>query len=323
MITQSKLAPLLIAVVAVAAAACTQTKTVEIEYTVEQTGLVPAPRGPHGAGPVLEAGEVSLEGSYVGATAFSSEKSRYEGATGNVVINHAAAARFAVGLGKAEIGFDAEMMSTKWGVSVPDDTNADNVDADVMFRLGPQARAYIVGDNAGGLGFLGSLSVASLPYHRAVYQKRYLTEWRYDGQPNWWEFPEGKRSLLGERTIDQHDVAWYFFFQAGLFGTIGITEDLFVQLGMMFQNQPEFFGTKVLSQTCTQYSNQTSSCSGDDPSDLPPTETEFLGTAFASISYRLGMLVLVGQVFGHPVASDYEMVEHTPFGGDFTVRLVF
>lgn len=314
--------PLMLALVALLSG-CIDGKTVHVEYTVEQTGLVPAPRGPHGAGPIVEPGQVSLEGTYIGNTVFTDERARYEGERGNVMINHAGALRFAVGLGNGEIGFDGEMMSTKWGVSVPDDTDASAVDADVMFRLGLNARGYLIGDNHRGFGLIGAVSLASLPYHRDVYQRRWLTEWTYNGDPEWWKFPEAKHTYLGERTVIQDDVAWYAFFQAGVFGSIGFTDELFLQLGLLAQNQPSFFGTRIISETCAQTVAQRSYCVGENPSDLPPTETEFLGTVFASLSYQLGMVVFVGQLFGHPIASEYDLVANTPFGGDLTVRVVF
>jgi len=304
-------------------AGCTQTKTVEVEYTVEQTALVPAPTGPRARGPQLESGQVALEGSYQGNSVFSGDKSRYEGESGNVVVNHSLDGRFSVGAGPVEIGFDFEYMNRSWGEAVPTDVKPENVKNEHVARFGTQFRGFFIGDNARGFGGLFEMSIGALPYHRDVYEERWLTTWTYDDDPEWWKYPQAKRMFLGERSRSIDETLWYVFFKAGLYGSIEVFDGLTTQFGLLAQNYPSFFGTEVISQRCTQYENYPTTCTGGDPDDLDPTKTEFFGTAFASLSYTIEMFTIIGQIYGHPIASDYDLAAASPFGGDVGVRIAF
>lgn len=308
-----RLSDLTILGVILALGGCVQVTT--IERTIEQTGLVPAPGGPHSTGPMLLENQVRIEGTYSGQFADGTDKSRYQDITGNVVLNHTARLRFAYApIDQIELSVDIEYSNAEWGVSVANDAKPDLVDQSHLVRGGFGFRALLAGTREKGFGTLLEFSFASLPYHRVVYERAYLSTY-YVNNPFWWLDDELKTQYLGSSLTQRSDNVTYFYFRHGLFGTFAAGRFFYFTIGMMLQNQPEFFGTLSTVETCTP------SLCGDE-SDIDETSDRWLGTLFGSVTVLIGQLTITGQLYAHALG-DYDYIDAHPFGGEITAGVTF
>ena len=309
----------LIALVPLLCVACTGT-TIKFERTIEQTALVAPPSGPAAKGQTLEKGEVSLEGSYQSTPVFTSDHSRHEGETGEIIMQHLFRGRVGIGSRHLQMGLSGAYANAAFGDPVAEDSQVDELETTNIFRFGADMRIPIVRKSV-VFGLLFEGEIGNLPYKRSIYERASLLT-DYSGPDDWWNYDDAKERVLGERASEEQFNEFYLFVRAGLFADVPINELVALNVGALVQNQPNFFGSTVVTEYCEIYTGGCA-CIGEDPDDVPPYSTELVGTLFAALSVHLDQLELVAQVFGHPLSSNYDVVERAPFGGDLGVRLVF
>jgi hypothetical protein len=115
-------------------------------FTIHQAGLVPAPSGPHAAGPLVPYHRLAIEGAASATTVTPIGETRSAGANGQIVPRAVVRARIAYGvLERLELGADVEFASGAWGVSLPSDLAGDVLGPALFVRSGVQMRVILVG----------------------------------------------------------------------------------------------------------------------------------------------------------------------------------
>ena len=298
---------------------CTAT-TVTYERTIEQSGLVMPPGGPIG-GRTLESGEVALEATYRGSAFFSSDYSRYEGENGNIVLNHMARGRLGIGNSLGQLGFSLAYANGSLGDAIADDVRVDDEIEDqhaLTFAMDSRFRLTQWEGGRYKLGLLLEGGLSKLPYQRSIYEQVFVETTTY----GWWSEPTTKSQVLGSRLSFEQDFSLVPQFAGGLYGEAQLNDELAIVGGAMMQTFPVFFGSKVVTETC-EFSSTAIDCYGEDPDDISPWDWSGLTTLFASVSYRINRLEVIGQLYGHPLGMGSESNESSPLGGELTLRLVF
>jgi len=290
--------------------ACVSTTT--IERTTSQNALVPSPRGPTAAGPMLYDGEAALEVGYSYQPVIEdNQESRLAGANGELAVEHTLRARASFGLAdRLELGVHLEGASASWAQARASDIGADDRLNSFLLKGGITARALVAGDRELGLGALVEVDLMGLSYVTEIHE----TAWVKFNLP-----PSGTFVTARERAITGTET--YGVLRTGLFGVAEPNESVGLTFGMLVQNVPRFVGLQDEVFTCINASPST--CSDDiNPADVPILESEVALTLFVSAGFTLGPMQLIVQAFAHPVMSDISAWETTPFGLDLGVRFV-
>ena len=296
-------------------------ETLTIYRTVEQTALVTPPSGPHGKGKMLERGDIALEGGYTGAPVIPSDESRYEGQSGHEVAQHTFHGRLAFAARWIEFSFEAQYTHGDLGAEIASDTSSKDIGDENVFRVGFNIRAIFAGNRDMGFGGLWETSVGNIPYYWRVYERAYLTV--NEHSEGWWDVPESRTTMLGSLIYEKREREIYPFFRTGLFGTISPVSPLNITFGALVQNQPRFFGVEKVREVCHYYESGLADCHGETLEDIDTYKSELIFSLFASVSLRLGAVTLIGQLVGHPISTDQELVRETPFTFDLSARINF
>jgi hypothetical protein len=309
------------------------TTTTSSSYRVQQAALVPAPSGPHAAGPLVARRKLAIEGAASFTTVAPSGETRANGAMGHVVPRGVVRGRIAYGvLEGLELGADIEVASAAWGASLSSDLADDALAPATFIRSGAQLRAIVVGTRRLGLGVNAEASVASVPFAATVVNTTTTssitttTVTDPGGNPMTTVSPGPSSTTV--TAVGASSYMTLLFARVGLFGTFEPVRWLSILGGVLGQTQPVFFGSLDGTFSCsatlgtTAASTTASGCSGIPAEQIVPVTTSFVATPWLSVGVTAGPIVLYAQ--GHAsVATDPHVVGATPLGGDVGVRAQF
>jgi hypothetical protein len=298
--------------------------SIEIERTVEQNALVPAPTGPRATGPLADRGRPALEVGYSFDPVASSGRSHFQGERGDVVVEHMFRGRVAVGLGEAfELGLHVEVGNARFGHSIAADGQID-APGRRFGRVGPSVRVLAPVGGRARLGAVFELELASIPFFVEVFERAWKSTTTVAvGHHPWWFDLDRREEFLGQRTLSNRSSVFVPMVRTGLQLGIDLSPRAMLMLGFVGQNVPSFRGA----------SRQTIRCVGDDaitpercaaahPIRGPYLRHELVGTVFAALSVRMGHVVALAQLAGHALASQ-SIQAATPVSLDLGLRYQF
>lgn len=291
-----------------------------VEYTIEQRGLVPAPSGPKGAGSMIKGHRVALEGGVSGSPVFRSNDSRYQDESGDVVANTSAFGRLIYAAGERfEVSFSGEYAREELATQIAKDREQPRLGQRYMTRFGPGLRWLFYKGEEVSFGGLAEAEFASLPYSRTIYARSFITQGA-DPNTNWWDNDTLRTQYLGEEVSSKRDEEEFIFGRLGLFLSGPLSQSLSLGFGILIQSYPHFFGVRTAVEQCDIYASGTELCSGDEPDDIDPLESNTLQTAFLWLSEELDAhTTLTAQLYGHLGGGS----GHMPFGGALALRYAF
>lgn len=310
------------AALASGAGACAVTTTsVTVSRTIEQSALMPALTGPRATGALVHEGLFAFEAGYTAAPVLSQKGARWEGAPGELSIEHELRARLAYGASdKVEIGINVGFASASWATGRATDTTGQDLPG-FMAHGGPTGRFLFFRNERLGVGALVELDFALVPYVSSVYDKAWASQTTVSVGP-WWLDVNQRNQYIGERKRYLTESEFYPAFRGGMFVTIDAAEWVTINLGALGQNALTFVGAETVTFTCTGANISPAECAEREAPDLPRSRYEPVLTLFASASFSVEPMVFTAHLFAHPAAPDV-IRDTTPFGVDLSARVEF
>lgn len=304
------------AALALSTSACIGSRTVEVRR-FRHEALVWGPSGPHATGPVLPTDRLALEASGSIQPVRASGEPRSSRMTGDAVVEGSGRARVAYGLGGSwEMGFDLDVSHRSLAHPIASDVSTRDVDATWLLRGGPELRGLVAGDRALGVGLLGELQLADLPYRRTIDVRG--TTWVYDPPGS----PEPTAVYAWQAGFDQQQSVIVPYGRAGMFVTGRASADWDLAGGALVQNVPWFYGTYVDTRGCLSSTTDAGPCTGESTDVVPAFAHRAVGTLFGSAAWSDGPFALVAQGAWHPLGPP-ALVRATPLSIDLALRWTF
>ena len=282
---------------------------------ITQSALVPVAMGPRALGPLVAEGRVAVEGALATAATADATGSRAEGRPGQFNGTSIAALRVSGSPhGRVELGLSAEYTSGYWSSPAATDLAPDDLHRSDAWRSSAGVRWLFAGDRAGGVGLLGELGVASLPFRREVSSETTFTVRGTVAPPGAISFG----TVASRDTRSLTELTW----QLGLFSTFQVVPNVDVGAGFVAQNQPYVVGAQTATSRCDYLRGQlfAVSCSGTDAAHTARSETDVLGTAFVTAGVTVGRVTFLGQVHAHLFGAA-QTTALSRFGGTLGARV--
>ena len=292
---------------------------------IQQAGLGPAPSGPHAAGPILDAGRVSLEAGISAALPHEPTQTREEGAPGMLLAQEWIHGRGAVGATSwLEIGMEMQVSPAFMARPLATDL-AGNELSGALVRAGPQLRFHFPVGAPLQAGVLAEADVMQLAYrHRerltttvTTYARKEYGDGYGDGYGSAYGTDIETTEVTTETTGGPRRV-WTASARTGAMFSWRAPKGVGVVGGMLVQVVPTFYGTSASTWSCTDYTDGSHDCQSA-PERPPDIGAGYVGTLFLSVGVPVADLMVVAQAWGNPIG-DMDVIRGTDVGGDVTIR---